>query len=228
MVKNNANLTAGPQGVRRRRNRPPQMQNVGSDASIITYTGLGAPLANSALGGNANFRLFTGGNNSGFQVQYPGPQMVKFYSTCRFLPGTTIRWEPQIGSTSSGRVHACFIDNPEKLLQYLNIFEAHIAAPTSTTLTDCINAVRTTANSISFPAWMEREIPFPQHMRRKEFSTDLVIDLTGSTAVNANSIDRSVQQGFFYVIEASDAPGGYGSMWFHDRVMAQGISALSS
>lgn len=231
------NLTSGPQNDRNSRHTQPKISNLNKDSSIITYRVPGkGERAVASVGFSYGYRLYSGGNLAGLpgssNFSYlVGPAVVGNYSTCKFLPGTTINWEPTVGSTFAGRVHYCFAQSPEVVYSLRVMQQAVANNPTDPNIVNrFIDAMSTMGTANSFPVWMEKTISVPSNLRHKMFTVDGSIDAASD---NKNSliaaIDRSVQVGFFYYISVPpDMPELYplGSFIYHDKVMVEGLSGV--
>jgi len=182
-----------------------------SDSSTIRYSAIGDSVtvpATAPLIVNPA-RHFIPGYASGF-ANATGPDLVGYYSTGKFLPGTRIRWEPSVSFTTPGRVFVGFTDNPEVISQLEGL--------RGTNRTTYASRVKGLSTVISFPVWQETEVDFPMKMRRKRFDINETVDLSDS-----NVVDRSVQVSMFACIEGAPASTDCGSFWFHDVVDVEGI-----
>ena len=199
-------------GVRRRRTTGVSSSSR-SDASIIRYSAIGdtvsIPATNPLVGVPA--RHYVPGYGAGF-ANATGPDLVGYYSTGKFLPGTRIRWEPNVAFTTAGRVFVGFTDNPEVISQMEGL--------RSTNRDTYASRVKGLSTVISFPIWQETEIDFPMKMRRKRFDCNETIDISDN-----NVVERSEQIAMFACIEGAPASTVCGAFWFHDVVDVEGIHA---
>jgi hypothetical protein len=189
-------------GVRRKRVTAPRL---GTDGTMIEYNCLSNLLATDAVGIGLESRFYIPGLATGL-VNSIGPDLVGYYSTGKFEPGTKIRWEPTVSFTTSGRVYVGFTDNPEVATAIFGV-----------TGSARVNAIRALGNTISFPVWQETEINFPTATRRKRFDTNEVAVLTA-----VDVLDRSCQMVMFAACEGT-ASTPMGQFWFHDKVSVEGI-----
>jgi len=197
-------------GVRRRRNTAPTSENNG-EQSIIRYQAMGTTIGSDASGLSWGFRYYVPGLQYGL-VSATGPGLVSFYSTAKFLPGTSIRWEPSCSFTTTGRIYVGFTDNPE-------------VATTLTTLSGTAfgNAVKGMGSVMSFPVWQETNISFPTRLRRKRF------DVNGTVAASSDVLDRSSQTNFFWYLDGAPVSlAGLGSFWYKDVVSVEGMNNLAT
>jgi len=192
--------------MRRRRNRQPNVTNTSSTSSVIKYSCLGSTLSSNGFGEASYTRLYVPGRPTGVATPV-GPDVVANYSSAKFLPGTKLRWEPNVSFTSTGRIYVGFTDNPEVI--------ATIAALTGGNFN---SAVKGLGDLISFPVWQETEIPFNTRMRRKMFDVNINISPT-----DVNDLDRSCQTAVFVAAEGVPNGSSLGSMWFHDIVAVEGL-----
>lgn len=226
----NSNLTHGSTSTRRRRMTVPSMDKTSGDAAVVKYRTEGATLAAAA---SADHRLFIGGNTNGLQAgRSPGPIVVSCYNNYRFMPGTRIKWEPSVGSTATGRLYYCFLDNSELIARMMEMYTNWRADPTSTNYNTIASAIRSVGNCESFPIWMEKEITFPTYSRKKQYSVETQYEFDYSTPADRerhyNTVDRTTQKGFFYIVLGAEAPstGNFGSFWYHDVVQVQGVCTI--
>lgn len=236
-TKRNRNLTSGSQNERKSRHTPPKMATLNGDSSLVTYRVPGKmERAISSIGLSYGYRLYSGGNLAGLPPSsnysyLVGPNVVGNYSTCKFMPGTTIVWEPVVGSTFSGRVHYCFTQSPEVIYSLRVMQQAVANNPTDPNIVARFqDALATMGTANSFPVWMEKTINVPTNCRHKMFTVDGSLDAAGD---NKNSLisafDRSVQTGFFYFISVPpDQPELYplGTFIYHDKVLVEGLSGV--
>lgn len=203
------NPTAG--STRRKRNTAPTSTSAG-DSSIIRYNALGVTVNSDSAGRAIGYRPYVPGNSANL-ASTVGTTLVSFYSCAKFLPGTSIRWEPACSFTTTGRVYCGFSDNPEVC-----------AAISLLTGTAFATAVQGLGSVISFPVWQETSVPFPTKLRRKMF------DINSSAAFSdANIMDRSSQTCFFWVLDGAPiSTNGFGNFWYKDHVSVEGINGVST
>nr|UUW21102.1 MAG: hypothetical protein [Sanya tombus-like virus 5] len=198
-------------GTRRKRNTQPQSQTTGADSSIIRYSAIGQTMATAPSTSYCNMvRGYVPGLDANLETG-TGPTIVGFYATGKFLPGTRIRWEPNVSFTTSGRIYVGFIDNPEVMSTILATSGTAFGA-----------AVRGLGSVISFPVWQETDIPFPTKLRRKMFDTN------STPTTNVDQLDRSAQVYMFAYADGCPADTSLGSFWYHDVVAVEGIHAEST
>lgn len=206
----------------------PKTVQMSEDTFVTKYRLQGPSIVNGTL--EANFRMYIIGYNGGLlHANDPGITMCRHYSVGKFMPGTKIRWEPNVGSTAPGRLFYCWVDSPEKGFNIYTAYAQYLADPTPAHLNVLRGLTTTVGNLNSFPIWMEKEIPFPTDTRRKKFAVDNGPDLSSaSTAIN--TLDRVCQKFFFYFMNTAGAaePVSYGSMWFHDTVQLEGLNVAPS
>lgn len=209
MVKRANRQTPVKGGVRRKRNSQPKMQATSADSSIVKYSALGSGLVSDINGRLATQRYYCGG--SAFNLRsIAGPNVVGVYSTFRFMPGSKMRWEPNVSFTTPGRIYCGFITNPEVMSTYLGL----------TNVVDQIQMILGLSSVQSFPVWQETEVQVPTVMRRKRF------DCNETIANNVDVLDRSVQTLFVYCVEGGPASTAVGSFWYHDVVDVEGMHGV--
>lgn len=195
-------------GVRRRRLKTPRMNQNGS---AIEYSALGGTVVTDAAGFWTGGRPYVPGTRNSL-TNTVGPDIVAYYSTAKFLPGTKVRWEPSVSFNTTGRVYVGFTDNPEVMATIVGLTGANY-----------INAVKGLGDVISFPIWQETEVSFPTKLRRKMFDVNAAITVT-----DVNAMDRSAQTFFFAAIDGAPSLNSMGSFWFHDRVAVEGITPVTT
>jgi len=194
--------------TRRRRNKQPEMERSG-DGTVIKYSTLGSTVTTDTSGVGYAKRFYIPGNVSGaYLSNTAGISIAGFYSTGKFTPGTTIRWEPSVSFSTPGRVYVGFTDNPEvaNIINQVSPISAYA------------NAVKGLGDVVSFPVWQETEIKFPTKLRRKMFDVNITADLTDS-----NVLDRCAQTVMFMVVDGTPISTSVGSFWFHDRLQLEGL-----
>lgn len=204
-------------GVRKRRTKMPMLQGSG-DSTVVRYSSLGTTLA-TGTGSNQGLvaRYYVPGY-SGDLVNGSGASICSFYSTGKFLPGTTIKWEPSVSFTTSGRVIVGFTDNPE-IISSINTLGNNASANYAAYLA----AVKGLGSVRSFPVWQETTIPFPTRIRRKRFDVNIAINAT-----LVDVLDRSVQTAMFVAVEGAPVSTTLGSFWFHDVVDVEGVTNVAT
>lgn len=200
----------GQGNLRKRRTKAPTMTGAG-DSTVIRYSTLGSTLETGAgVSAAATLRLYVPGNSTSI-ANGVGPDIVNFYSTGVFRPGTSIRWEPSVSFTQSGRVYCGFTDNPEAATVY-NAFSTN----------QRLAFIKGLGSMRSFPIWQETTIPFPTGTRRKKFDTNADINFE-----SVDQLDRSMQTAFVYAVEGVAASTTFGSFWYHDVVDVEGVQPVS-
>lgn len=198
------NSNRNPMGgsLRKRRNRIIDMKE-----QILRYNAPGTTIEVDNSVTTFGFRPYIPGSQYGVQSG-TGPLLVSYFATAKYLPGTSLRWEPMVGATTSGRVQVAFTDNPEVALAYMG------ASPIDKSI-----IIRGCDTYRSFPVWQETDIPFPTATRRKMF------DVNKNTA-DVNDYDRACQQFLMYAVSATtpaDTVMSVGSFQFHDVVKVEGM-----
>lgn len=206
-------------GIRRRGPSAPQMEKQNGDSTILKYNVIGPSTVTDTNGNAAQLRYYVPGSTTGL-TSSPGPAIAGYYSTGKFMPGTRIRWEPSCSFTQTGRVFVAFTDNPDIARVAYTKYNAYQFG-TPAEYFAFANEVKAMQNVISFPIWQETEIPFPTKLRYKSFAVNTQTDPS-----DASDLNRSYQTGMFVLIEGTGAtPGSYGSFWFHDKLMVEGITS---
>jgi len=195
--------------TRRRRNRAPQSESAG-DSTVVKYSTIGSGITTDSSGLGYTKRFYIPGNATGLAAGI-GPALASYYSTGKFTPGTTIRWEPSVSFTTSGRVYVGFTDNPE-VIAAINVISP---------LSSYVAAVKSLGDVVSFPVWQETDVHFPTKLRRKMFDTNSTADTT-----DANVLDRSCQITMFAAIDGTPASTSLGGFWYHDRIHVEGIQSV--
>jgi len=195
-------------GVRKSSNTQPRMEKTGIDSAKVSGNCLGTIITSSTAGNYADVgqRLYSpgnAGNLDGSSVQ----RVAAWYSCGKFLPGCKIRWEPNVGANSNGRIYCAFVDNPEVMLDIIN----------ETNQTTKQTKIRGLSGLKSFPVWQETEIPFPTRTRHKLFSSNQAL------ADNYSDYDRSVQTCFFYFASGVENESQLGGFWYHDVMSVEGL-----
>lgn len=195
---------------RRRNNRTLSIR--GTDANQnIRYATLGITLNSTAAGiVEGYYRAYIPGSPSGLTAT-SGAAICSFYSTGKFLPGTTAEWVPSVGFTTSGRVYVGYTDNPELTATIAGLTGAAYAT-----------AVKSLGDVISFPVYQNEKWAVPTKLRRKMFDTNV------SWAVNADVLDRSMQVTMFVYVEGAPASTALGGMRFEDNLMVEGITGIAT
>lgn len=197
-------------GVRRRRNRQPQLQPLNSTATRISYASLGIPLVTSADGRTTTTRCFVPGYSPGL-ANTVGPGIVGAYSSAKFVSPTRVRWEPAVGSDTNGRVYVGFSANPEVYVRYRTL-------GTDVLRTQFIQGL---GDVMSFPVSAETDITVPMSLRRRLFDVNKTADEN-----NVDVMDRSMQIAMFVACDGGPISLTVGSMWYHDTVYVEGIQPL--
>jgi hypothetical protein len=196
-------------GVRRRATRAPVSQKLGNN-TIVKYSAIGNSISTSASGYGYPVRHYIPGYPTNLSNTI-GANLVGYYSTAKFLPGTKIRWEPSVSFTTTGRVFVGFTDNPEVIATLEN---QRVNAQG-----DYILNIKGLEDIQSFPIWQETEVAFPTKMRRKRFDINQTATIIGSPDV----VDRSEQIAMFALVEGAPSNTAVGSFWFHDVIDVEGI-----
>jgi len=209
------------EGVRRHRTKMPMISNPG-DQAVVKYQMLGNSLSSSAtVGGAASIRAYIPGNGANL-VNPSGPSIVSFYSTGRFLPGTSVKWEPACSFTTSGRVIIGFTDNPEIMTTIFTAYQTFMTSGLIADFTAYLNQVRSLGSVVSFPVWQETQIPFPTRLRRKRF------DVNSNVVAGVNEYDRSAQTFMFCAVEGVTLNTTIGGFLYRDHVDVEGITGVAT
>lgn len=213
----------------------PRMETNG-DGSLVRYNCSGANLSTyTGAGVGVQRRYYV----PGFQGLTPvvggagvipsaGAEVVSFYSSARFMPGSRVKWEPSVSFTTSGRVYVGFTDSPEvaqTINAALETVQTALTVAAAQAAYDTYSAsVKALGSTISFPVWQETEIPFPTRMRRKRF------DVNETTVSTIDTLDRSMQIAMFVAVEGVPTAGTtvLGNFWYHDVVDVEGLHATTT
>lgn len=199
-------------GKRRNRNKQPTMKPMNSDATCISYSSIGRSLTADVSGGGSLYRVYCPGSGTALAGSI-GAEIVSCYSSAKFQPPTRARWEPSVGTTSTGRVYVGFTDNPEVVATFAGF----------SSLSDQLNFVKGLGNLVSFPVWQETDIAVPMRLRRKLFDTNETV-----VATDVNVLDRSMQVTMIVGLEGGSPSTTVGNMWFHDCVYVEGIQPATT
>lgn len=206
-----ANQVARQSRRRRRLNRPISISGPQS-AQVLRYAALGAGVGTDANGlARDYFRLYVPGNPAGF-TSPTGPTVAGYYSTGKFLPGTTVEWVPSVGFTTSGRVYIGFTDNPE-------LASTIISAVNTASYATYVKGL---GDVISFPVYQNEKFSIPTRLRRKMFDTN--VSLTN----DVNVLDRSLQTAMFVLVDGAPASTAVGGFRFEDHLMVEGLTGVVS
>lgn len=219
MVKNNKRSMMPVQGgVRKNRTRMPQTQG-----SVIRYSASQGNFPTVSLGGSTGaVRHYIPGFSAPL-ANTVGPGIVGYYSSAKFLPGTSIRWEPSVSFTTTGRVFVGFTDNPEVAVALSALYSAAVVSGLNADWAAYGNQLKALGSLKSFPVWQETEVSFPTVLRRKRF------DCNENVATAAVDIfDRCAQQNMYVYIEGLNITGNPGSFWFHDVVDVEGVHGTAT
>lgn len=212
-------------GVRRRRTKMPMLSGTG-DTSIVRYSTLGRNLATGGSGtgsGTGFARYYVPGYSTNDLLNGSGPAIVSFYSTAKFMPGTTIRWEPSVSFTTSGRVLVGFTDNPEIITNIQSALNTYFTTPNSSNLNVYLGLIRGLGSLRTFPVWQETDITFPTKLRRKRFDVN-----SNLGTLTSDVADRCAQTVMFTGVEGAPDSTILGSFWFHDVVDVEGVTGVAT
>lgn len=202
--------------TRRRRNTGPTSSSRG-DTTVIRYKAVGTTITSTSDGVGSYSRLYIGGYGAGLN-QTSGPDLASYYSTCRFEPGTSVRWEPNVSFTTSGRIYVAFTDNAEVMVAMVAAQATFVTTPTLANYNAYANLVKGCGSVMSFPVWKETAIPFPLKYRRKRF------DCNEAVTANVDVLDRSAQTAMFVAFDGGPASAtNLGSMLLGDVLSLEGI-----
>lgn len=205
-------------GVVTRKTKMPMLSNSG-DKAIVRYSAMGSDLASGAAAGAQYIRTYIPGNTGGI-LNAAGPGLCQFYSTGKFMSGSTVSWQPSVSFTTSGRVICAFIDNPEVTVTVVARRDAFTATPNAVTFAEYVGALKSMSSVRAFPVWQATTIPVPTQLRRKRF------DINATVAPSTEVYDRSLQCAFFVAIEAGPVNTNFGSFHFHDVLDVEGINGI--
>lgn len=192
------------------------------DTSVVKYSTMGSDAATGGIvAGTALIRYYVPGNAAGL-VNSAGSSLTSFYSTGRFMPGTTVRWEPAVSFTVSGRVLVGFTDNPEVIVTMTNLRDTLFSAPNAANLSAYISAVKGLGSIMAFPVWQATNVPFPTRVRRKRF------DINVAVANNVDTYDRSAQTVMFVGLEGVPFNTTFGSFHYHDIIDVEGVHPIAT
>lgn len=205
-----ANAVAGTAKRRRRNNRTPSIRGTDSNQNV-RYATLGISISSSAGGvSEGYYRAYIPGSSSGLTAP-SGPSICSFYSTGKFLPGTTAEWVPSVGFTTSGRVYVGYTDNPELVATIAGLSGVSYAT-----------AVKSLGDVISFPVYQNEKWAVPTKLRKKMF------DANALWVATADVLDRCMQTTMFVYIEGAPSSTVLGGMRFEDNVMVEGITGVAT
>lgn len=136
--------------------------------------------------------------------------VAKNFQKFLYLPGTHIRYQPNVGLNTAGTIYISYVDNPEIVKDYVAL-----------TATARAEVVKGMANMKSYPLWQE----FTHHIgaaRLKSFSTDVTSDFT-----NADTLNRVMQGCFLIAIEGvvQTATTTYGRIALQNVLRLEELSA---
>lgn len=219
--------TMAAQG-RRRPNLQARVQNTSRNTSAVKYNTIGVTVSQPS-GWNATpfMRFYVGGlktyDSDTFAAGFgpsTGRDIVSSYSTCKFLPGTSLSWSPSVGFTTSGRVFIGFTDNPEVAALIYNQYVADYATGDFTAYSGYVKSL---GDVVSHHVFEEFTLAIPTRLRRKMFDVNSTITLSGGTEI----LDRSGQVFMFGIVEGGTGAATWGSVHYHDNVAVEGIRAAN-
>lgn len=207
-------------GVRRNKLQP-KMTSLNNDSSIIRYRAIGATINSSTQGQSVTRRFYSPGLNAGDLVaSAAGVDICKFYGTGKFLPGTTITWEPAVSFNTTGRCFLAFTDNPEVAVTLQNAWAAWVASPSGATYAAYADLVKAMGSCRSWPIWQETSFAVPTLLRRKMF------DINASITTSPDVYDRSIQVFAFMAFEGLPPLTTLGNFVYHDVVQVEGVQPI--
>lgn len=208
-------------GVRKARNRAPTMMSSG-DRSLIKY---GTLTDSIGTVGSTGTTIISRHYIPGFAPELAGkagPAICSYYATGKFMPGSTVRWEPSVSFNTTGRAFVGFTDNPEVMALMNTALATYYATPTIANYNALANQVKSLGNVRSFPIWQETEVSFPTSLRRKRFDSNI-----NAITTDVNVLDRSAQCVMYAAFEGlpttNQVIGGFS---FRDVVEVEGISSV--
>lgn len=181
--------------------------SVGADKTTLKYRAIGGTYTTNSEGFTFMARAYCPGFNDGSIAGAAGIAVLAYYSDGKFLPGTSCRWIPNVGFTTSGRVYVGYSTNPEVIASW--------NSATSASKTTIIQGL---GNTVSFPIYQETDVIVPTELRRRMFDTNESIDLT-----DVNQVDRSVQVFMMAVVVGGPADSGIGNFEYHDHAYVSGL-----
>lgn len=196
---------------RKSRNTQPRMKSQNADSTILDYNAIGTTVVTGTGGSTTDLRPYIPGVSNGLNGS-AGPSVAGYYSTGKFLPGTSAKWEPSVSFTTSGRVYVGFTDNPEVVSKFI-----------AGAAVDRTSAIRSLSNVTSFPVWQETDIQVPSRLRRKMFDVNQTIDVS-----NVDALDRSMQTAMLFAVDGAAANLTVGSFWFHDKLVVEGMTNVAT
>lgn len=138
--------------------------------------------------------------------------VAKNFQKFLYLPGTHMRYQPNVGLNTAGTIYIAYVDNPEIVKDY-NAASASVRA----------DIVKGMANMKSYPLWQE----FTHHIgppRLKSFSTDVTTDFS-----DADTLNRVMQGTFLIAIEGviQTATTTYGRIALQNVLRLEELSSTS-
>lgn len=215
---------AGPLG-KRRNNLQPTMRKTSRDSSIVSYNAVGGTVARPTTGWSSFpvIRMYAPGLVTVDGQTMPagigscaGRDIVRAYSTAKFLPGTKLTWTPSVGFTAPGRVFVGFTDNPEVALHIYNEYKTE-SMETTPDFSTYANYVKNLGDVVSHQVFEEFTVQVPTRLRRKMFDTNEAF------AANSDTMDRCGQTFMFAILEGVEGAGPWGSFMYHDTVQVEGV-----
>jgi len=215
MGKRNKTMNLAGQVARnqpRRRVNQSVRGSVGSDRTTLGYRSIGATITTDTDGLAAYGRHYIPGYTGGALVSSAGVAVANYYSDGKFNPGSRIKWVPEQGFTTTGRVYVGFTTNAEIMAGWDGMTQAARN-----------NFVRSLGNAISFPIYQETEIQVPTELRRRLF------DINANVALNSvDVLDRCCQTLLVCVIIGAPAIKTAGAFEFYDNVYLEGLNAYAT
>jgi len=138
--------------------------------------------------------------------------IAQYYSTARFLPGTTFHYVPQVSLSTSGILYTAYSDNVEVISAYM---VGNNAAR--------VNIVRQQANVKVSPVWSTISIALPSSMRRKMFDVN-----QNCNTASTDELDRSAQGLFMYALDGVPNGSNICRPWVHKKLQLEGLKMAST
>jgi len=164
-------------------------------ANIVgTFQYIGAGFAGSACGTAAN-------------------GIAQLYSQYKFTQ-MSMQWLPGVApgvAAGGGRVYISYLDNPEKISNFLALTEANK-----------ILAIKSMRNMVSWNVWENKTFNIPLTFRRKSFSVD------GTQAVGVDNYERTLQGLVCIGAESVGAADTIGKFVIRTTLVLEGFSNIAS
>lgn len=219
---------------RKRLSKTPTIERRSNDAALLRYNCLSQTQFTDGAGTCINVRPYIPGflsatSSGAALLPSAGVSVVNYYSTARFLPGTRIKWCPNVSFNTAGRVYVGFSDNPEVCSVINGYAGSYATGGVSAAALSFINAVCGLGDVVSFPVWEETQVTFPTRTRKKMFDTNFNAAIT-----DVNILDRAQQTCMYAalvgVLPSSGVVSGLsiGNFEYHDVVEVEGLTNVQT